>query len=54
MSASDGTAGDYFGSSVALSDTYAVIGAPSANSGTGAIYLFDRTSAWAQTAKKNL
>ncbi len=52
LSASDGAVGDYFGSSVALSDTYAVIGAPSASSGIGAIYIFDRTSAWAQTAKK--
>jgi hypothetical protein len=38
--APDGVAGDWFGTSVALEGNTAVIGAPSANGGSGAVYVF--------------
>jgi uncharacterized protein (DUF2345 family) len=51
LSASDGAAGDVFGSSVAISGSTAVIGARSANS-VGAAYVFVRSgTTWSQQAK---
>jgi hypothetical protein len=54
--AADGSAGDYFGDSVAIDGTHAVVGAPGAaidgNPVTGAAYLFDLGGAgWNQTGK---
>jgi Phosphoesterase family/FG-GAP repeat len=40
LTAGDGGAGEYFGSSVAISGSTAVAGAPYSNSGTGGAYLF--------------
>lgn len=54
--ASDGVAGDYFGSSVAISGDYAVVGSPLArvngNAQQGAAYVFVRTgNTWRQDVK---
>jgi hypothetical protein len=52
VTASDAAAGDQFGTSVALSGTTALIGAPAKNSNTGAAYVFARSgTTWAQQAK---
>jgi hypothetical protein len=49
--ASDGLSGDWFGYYVALSNNYAVIGAPN-NDSTGAVYLFKREgSDWIEQQK---
>lgn len=40
LTASDGTAGDQFGDSVALAGSTAVVSAPGQNSSTGAAYVF--------------
>ena len=43
------TAGDFFGGSVAISGTTAVVGAEGSNSGTGAAYVFVRSgTTWSQ------
>ena len=51
--ASDGQTGDDFGSSVGLSGSYAVVGAPDNGTSTGAAYVFYRTgtSTWSQLQK---
>ena len=52
LTASGGAAGDQFGSSVAITGSTAVVGAPSGNSGTGAAYVFLRSgTAWSQQAE---
>jgi hypothetical protein len=49
----DGAAFDIFGDALALSGARALVGAPGNASGTGAAYVFERTSggAWVQVAK---
>ena len=42
LTASDGAANDAFGSSVAISGSTVVVGAPGKNSSTGAAYVFTR------------
>jgi hypothetical protein len=58
LTAVDGTKGDAFGQSIAVSDDIIVVGAPhdgdekSNGKGSGSIYVFNRTGAtWAQQAK---
>jgi hypothetical protein len=52
LTASGGAAGDYFGWSVAVSGSTVVIGAPGANSSTGAAYVFTGSgSTWTQQAR---
>ena len=55
LTASDGASGDWFGRSVALSGTLAIVGAPnhdSAGSNAGAAYIFTNSGGtWTQTAK---
>jgi len=55
--ANDGTKEDYFGSSVAISDEFAVVGAPyddDRGADTGSVYIFHRTGeTWTQQAKLN-
>ena len=57
LTASDGAAGDNFGSSVSISGDYAVLGAPKGSGAwflQGAAYVFIRTgSGWVQHAKLN-
>jgi hypothetical protein len=53
LTASNGAAGDYFGSSAAIAGSYAVIGASDGGSGPGSAYVFNRsasTGAWSQQA----
>jgi hypothetical protein len=51
LKASNTHAGDLFGASVAVTDTTAVVGAPGANNGAGAAYVFVRSgTTWAQQA----
>jgi len=51
--ASDGEAGDEFGTAVAISGDYAIVGAPAKNLWHGAIYVFkrDASGSWSQEAK---
>lgn len=50
--ASDGAADDHFGSSVAISDNTALIGAPLDDTSRGSAYIFTRTgTTWTQQAK---
>jgi hypothetical protein len=52
LTAPGGNPGDRFGYSVALEANFAVVGAPGANNGQGAVYLFSNTSGswtWQQT-----
>jgi hypothetical protein len=52
LTASDGAAGDFFGTSVAISGSTAVVGAPDKNSNTGEAYVFVRSSGkWSQQAQ---
>ncbi len=52
LTASDAQPGDTFGCSVSISGDYAVVGAHSHNSHTGAAYIFKRNgSNWSQVAK---
>ena len=52
LTAADGAANDYFGTSVAISGSTVVVGAPSKNSSTGAAYVFVRSgTAWSQQAE---
>jgi hypothetical protein len=52
LTASDAAASDQFGSSVAVSGSTAVVGAPGENSDTGAAYVFLQAgSTWSQQAK---
>jgi hypothetical protein len=52
LTASDGTAGDYFGSSVSISADHAIVGAPASNSDTGSAYIFEYNNGnWTQQAK---
>lgn len=52
LTASDGTAADGFGTTLAISGSTAVVGAASKNSLTGAVYVFTRTaSTWSQQAE---
>lgn len=52
LAASDGAEGDFFGATVAISGTTAVVGAPDKNSRTGAAYVFARSGkAWSEQAK---
>jgi hypothetical protein len=52
LTASDGVSNDYFGYSVAVSGTTAVVGAVIKNSGTGAAYVFVQSGTiWSQQAK---
>ena len=43
ITASGGSTGDTFGTSVAISGDYAIVGAPVVSSSTGAAYIFNRT-----------
>jgi len=55
LTASDGAASDYFGYSVSLSGSFALIGAYGSNSDRGAAYLFDcSTSSCTEVAKLNV
>ena len=49
--AGDGFLGDGFGSSVAISNGTALVGAPAASFDTGAAYVFTRSARWSQRAK---
>ncbi len=50
--ASDGASNDYFGDSVAMSGSFALVGAPGSNSRAGAAYVFQRGSTlWNQLQK---
>ncbi|OQB26427.1 MAG: hypothetical protein BWY10_02125 [Chloroflexi bacterium ADurb.Bin180] len=55
VSASDSAPGDLFGTSVAMGQDVAVVGAPGADGGTGAVYVLVRTQSgtpqWTQAAK---
>ena len=52
LTAADGASGDSFGTSVAISGTTAMVGAPNKDSSTGAAYVFARSgTAWPQQAK---
>jgi hypothetical protein len=53
LTAAGGTAGDYFGGSVAISGSTALVGATEgASGGAGAVYVFTRSgSAWSQAAQ---
>jgi nucleoside-specific outer membrane channel protein Tsx len=52
LTASDGASGDFFGYSVAISGSAAVVGAQGKNSFTGAAYVFVRSGTiWSQKAK---
>jgi len=52
LTAADSTSGDLFGSSVAIYGSTVLVGAPGANSFTGAAYVFARSgTAWSQQAK---
>jgi hypothetical protein len=52
LTASDGAAGDNFGTSVAISGSTAVVGASGKSSSTGAAYVFVRSgTTWSQQAK---
>jgi hypothetical protein len=52
LTAADGAAGDIFGSSVALSGSTAMVGAPGKSSLTGAVYMFARSGGtWSQQAE---
>jgi len=52
LTASDGAAGDQFGSSVGVSGTLAVVGAPGKNSSAGAAYTFGASAgSWSQQAE---
>jgi hypothetical protein len=52
LTAADGASGDSFGTSVAISGTTAMVGAPNKDSSTGAAYVFVRSgTAWPQQAK---
>jgi cyclophilin family peptidyl-prolyl cis-trans isomerase len=52
LTASDGTAGDYFGSSVSISAGHAIVGASASNSNTGSAYIFEYSNGnWTQQAK---
>jgi hypothetical protein len=49
LTASDGIAGDAFGSSLSISDNYAFVGAPFANNNVGKVYVFYlANNVWAQ------
>ncbi|WP_428310802.1 GEVED domain-containing protein [Hydrocarboniphaga sp.] len=55
LSATGGTANDRFGSAVALSDGYALVGSPNHELGAGAAYVFIRSGeTWAQQAMLTL
>ena len=50
LTASDGATNDYFGNSVSISGTYAIVGAYGKTSNTGAAYIFQYNgTAWTQT-----
>ena len=52
LTATDGAANDNFGASVALRDNYLIVGAPGANSGKGAVYVYRKVNTvWTQDAK---
>jgi cyclophilin family peptidyl-prolyl cis-trans isomerase len=52
LTASDGTAGDYFGGSVSISANHAIIGAPGDDDYTGSAYIFEcNNGSWTQQAK---
>jgi hypothetical protein len=52
LTASDGAANDFFGVSVAISRSTAVVGADGKNASTGAAYVFTRSgSTWSQQAE---
>lgn len=52
FTASDGTDGDRFGEAIAASGDRLIVGAPVADGGQGAAYVFERTSgSWEQVAK---
>jgi hypothetical protein len=53
LTASDGAAGDQFGTNVAMYDDTIFVGAPYHNSNTGAVYVFRRDAGgnWVQTQK---
>jgi len=52
LTASDGTASDWFGFSVSICGDYAIVGASRGESGAGSAYIFKRSSGgWLQEAK---
>jgi cyclophilin family peptidyl-prolyl cis-trans isomerase len=52
LTASDGTAGDYFGGSVSISANHAIVSAPRDDSNTGSAYIFEYNDGnWTQQAK---
>lgn len=52
LAASDGTIGDRFGAALAAAGDRMLVGAPAADSGLGAVYVFERRgSAWAQVSR---
>ena len=53
LTASDGKVGDAFGSTLTVEGTRLAVGAPNANGGKGAVYVFERqasSGAWTETA----
>jgi hypothetical protein len=54
LTASDGATGDYAGTSVMVTGSYAIVGAPDHNSDTGAAYIFFQSGGvWTQQAEFN-
>ncbi len=54
LTASDGAAGDGFGSAISVAGARMAVGAPGAGDGAGAVYVFDRdaaSGAWMETAR---
>ena len=52
LNASDGAAGDYLGTSVMVTGSYALVGAPDHNSNTGTAYIFfQKSGTWTQQAE---
>ncbi len=51
LTASDAAAGDWFGGSVAVDGTSAVVGAPAHASNSGSAYVFSGTAGWSQVGE---
>ncbi len=54
LTATDGVAGDEFGTSVAISGNYAIVGAPIDDSNKGSAYIFERGTDWSDTTEIKL
>ncbi|NBC26727.1 MAG: choice-of-anchor B family protein [Bacteroidetes bacterium] len=55
LKASDGDVGDRFGSGISAHGNMAAVGAPGANDGTGAVYIFEQSDgAWSERSRLEL